>query len=870
MANRLKTPKKPKPDPEKLKPEAEEKVTVQEIVKDERTHKIGGTLSLLICLLLFVAFTSYLFTWRQDQDKVFNGASILDPSTDIRTENLLGNLGAYISHQFFYNGFGIASYLFCTLFFVIGINGLAGRKIFSIWRNIRYLIAGLIFFSVAASFVFPASQFPWGGAVGDVSSEWLTRFLGWLGTAALLTVAGFAYFIWRFNPVFEIPDRKVRATPAASAAIDENEPSITPLSDEEPEPENLESSATTSSVPLKGNSLKGTKGGPVVIMPPVEPTPSSNFQLIEKEPFPHINFPDDPEYEEALEDQEENEVAVEEPALPAKPFEPEPLPALPSGRFVNPPAKGSADDLELEIKTVADETEEEIVTPVKKLELEPYEPTLDLRDYKYPSLDILETHGSEKIVHDPAELEANKKQIISTLENYDITIQKISATVGPTVTLYEIVPAPGVRISRIKNLEDDIALSLAALGIRIIAPIPGKGTIGIEVPNVKKTVVSMKTLLASEKFQNNSFSLPIAIGKKIDNENFIVDLTTMPHLLMAGATGQGKSVGLNAILVSLLYKKHPSQLKLVLVDPKKVELSLYRTIEKHFLAKLPGEDEAIITDTKKVINTLNALCIEMDNRYDLLKEAGSRNIREYNEKFIRRKLNPEKGHQFLPFIVLVVDEFADLIMTAGKEIEMPIARLAQLARAVGIHLIIATQRPSVNIITGTIKANFPARIAFKVSSKIDSRTILDTGGAEQLIGKGDMLISYNGELTRLQCAFVDTPEVEEICDFIGDQRGYPQAFLLPEYVDERELEGKEFDMGDRDSLFEDAARIIVQNQVGSTSLLQRRMKLGYNRAGRLMDQLEAAGIVGPSQGSKAREVLIKTEMDLEQHLQALG
>jgi S-DNA-T family DNA segregation ATPase FtsK/SpoIIIE len=408
------------------------------------------------------------------------------------------------------------------------------------------------------------------------------------------------------------------------------------------------------------------------------------------------------------------------------------------------------------------------------------------------------------------------------------------------------------------------------LGIRIIAPIPGKGTIGIEVPNVKKTVVSMKTLLSSERFQNSSHSLPIAIGKRIDNENFIVDLAAMPHLLMAGATGQGKSVGLNAILVSLLYKKHPSQLKFVLIDPKKVELSIYRHIERHFLAKLPGEEDAIITDTKKVIYTLNALCIEMDNRYDLLKEAGARNIKEYNEKFTKRKLNPEKGHQYLPFIVLVVDEFADLIMTAGKEVEMPIARLAQLARAIGIHLIIATQRPSVNIITGTIKANFPARIAFKVSSKIDSRTILDTGGAEQLIGKGDMLISYNGELTRLQCAFVDTPEVEQVVEFIGDQRGYPQAFLLPEYVDEKEAEGRDFDSSQKDPLFEDAARMIVQNQMGSTSLLQRRMKLGYNRAGRLMDQLEAAGIVGPSLGSKARDVLIKTEMDLQQHLDAMG
>jgi S-DNA-T family DNA segregation ATPase FtsK/SpoIIIE len=526
------------------------------------------------------------------------------------------------------------------------------------------------------------------------------------------------------------------------------------------------------------------------------------------------------------------------------------------------------DELELEIKAVPEKAEEEETVTVENLP--PYEPTLDLRDYKYPTLNLLENHGGEKIVQDTSELENHKNQIIATLRNYSIEIQKISATIGPTVTLYEIVPAPGVRISRIKNLEDDIALSLAALGIRIIAPIPGKGTIGIEVPNIRKTMVSMRSLLASDKFQNNNFNLPIAIGKKIDNENFIVDLTTMPHLLMAGATGQGKSVGVNAILVSLLYKKHPSQLKFVLIDPKKVELSIYRRIEKHFLAKLPGEDEAIITDTKKVVNTLNALCIEMDNRYDLLKEAGSRNIKEYNEKFIKRKLNPQKGHQYLPFIVLVIDEFADLIMTAGKEIEMPIARLAQLARAVGIHLIIATQRPSVNIITGTIKANFPARIGFKVSSKIDSRTILDTGGAEQLIGKGDMLISYNGELTRLQCAFVDTPEVDEVVDFISNQRGYTQAFLLPEYVDEKDLEGKDFDMGDRDSLFEEAARLIVQNQVGSTSLLQRRMKLGYNRAGRLMDQLEAAGIVGPSQGSKARDVLIKTEMELQEHLDALG
>jgi DNA segregation ATPase FtsK/SpoIIIE, S-DNA-T family len=649
-------------------------------------------------------------------------------------------------------------------------------------------------------------------------SSWMISFLGTIGTGAILLVGTLAYFIWRFNPVINVP--KIPSLPVRNKNA---ETATVPAAAESfiDEPKLFIDEAAN-----KKNKPK--KEGGVVVIPPLE--------LIEKNPDP---LPDNIDM---------GNIHVERPTSP-------PEPAIqPHG-------------LALEIKPPAETAEEEPDDlGERKPEVAPYEPTLDLRDYKYPGMDLLETHGSEKIVQDPAELEANKNQIINTLKNYDIHIQKISATVGPTVTLYEIVPAAGVRISRIKNLEDDIALSLAALGIRIIAPIPGKGTIGIEVPNVKKTVVSMKTLLVSEKFQHSTFSLPIAIGKKIDNENFIVDLAAMPHLLMAGATGQGKSVGLNAILVSLLYKKHPSQLKFVLVDPKKVELSLYRTIEKHFLAKLPGEEDAIITDTKKVINTLNALCIEMDNRYDLLKEAGTRNIKEYNEKFIKRRLNPNKGHQFLPFIVLVIDEFADLIMTAGKEVEMPIARLAQLARAVGVHLIIATQRPSVNIITGTIKANFPARIAFKVSSKIDSRTILDAGGAEQLIGKGDMLISYNGELTRLQCAFVDTPEVEGITEFIGDQRGFPQAFLLPEYVDEKDLDGKDFDLGDKDPLFEDAARLIVQNQVGSTSLLQRRMKLGYNRAGRLMDQLEAAGVVGPNLGSKAREVLIKTEVELDTYL----
>lgn len=500
----------------------------------------------------------------------------------------------------------------------------------------------------------------------------------------------------------------------------------------------------------------------------------------------------------------------------------------------------------------------------------PYDPTLDLPHYKFPTLDLLNDHSGETVMVAKEELEQNKDRIVETLNNYAIRIDKIKATIGPAVTLYEIIPAPGVRISRIKNLEDDIALSLSALGIRIIAPIPGKGTIGIEVPNMKPEIVSVKSLLASEKFRNTAFDLPIALGKTIANESYIADLTKMPHILMAGATGQGKSVGLNAIILSLLYKKHPAQLKFVLVDPKKVELTLFSKIERHFLAKLPDSEEAIVTDTRKVVRTLNSLGVEMDSRYQLLKDAQVRNIKEYNTKFISRRLNPNEGHHFMPYIVMVVDEFADLIMTAGREIETPLTRLAQLARATGIHLVIATQRPSVNIITGTIKANFPARIAYRVISKVDSRTILDSSGADQLVGRGDMLLSTGSDLIRLQCAFVDTPEVERVTDFIGSQRGYPDAHHLPEYYDESdEIERGDFDPNERDELFEEAARIIVQHQQGSTSLIQRKLKLGYNRAGRIIDQLEAAGIVGPFEGSKAREVLVANEMALEQFLRDL-
>ena len=514
------------------------------------------------------------------------------------------------------------------------------------------------------------------------------------------------------------------------------------------------------------------------------------------------------------------------------------------------------DNISIEVEKINEEEKSTKNVDFSNVDSIKFDPTLELRSFKNPSVDLLKDYGDGTIKIDQEELESNKNRIVDTLKNYNIGIKQIKATIGPTVTLYEIVPDAGVRISKIKNLEDDIALSLSALGIRIIAPIPGKGTIGIEVPNKKKSIVSMKSLLSSKKFIESDMELPITLGKTISNETFVVDLTKMPHLLMAGATGQGKSVGINAILTSMIYKKHPAEVKFVLVDPKKIELSIFNKIERHYLAKLSDSDDAIIIDNDKVINTLNSLCIEMDKRYELLKDAMTRNIKEYNEKFISRKLNPENGHTFLPYIVLVIDEFADLIMTAGKEVETPLARLAQLSRAVGIHLIIATQRPSVNVITGLIKANFPARIAFRVTSKIDSRTILDTGGAEQLIGRGDLLYSQSNELTRIQCGFIDTSEVEKLSDYVGSQTGYTSAYILPEFSKEDGKDSSNISLEDRDSMFEEAARVIVSNQQGSASLLQRKLKLGYNRAGRLIDQMEDAGIVGPFEGSKPRQVLI--------------
>ena len=589
------------------------------------------------------------------------------------------------------------------------------------------------------------------------------------------------------------------------------------------------------------------------------------IQQEEDEPILRTTFGENPTAP-VLEEKSEETLTETEPT----PLTVEPTLITPQVEKTGTPTEKPEERLGLEVTETTDEetlSEREINKKLK--ELGDFDPTLELSQFKMPGMDLLNDYGGSKIEIDKEDLEKNKNRIVETLGHYKIGIASISATVGPTITLYEIVPVAGIRISKIKNLEDDIALSLAAEGIRIIAPIPGRGTIGIEVPNAKKNTVSMLEVLKSEKFQNCDMELPIAFGKTISNETYVVDLAKMPHLLMAGATGQGKSVGLNAILASLLYKKHPSQVKFVLVDPKKVELTLFNKIERHYLAKLPGEEDAIITDTKKVVNTINSLCIEMDDRYELCKQAQCRNIKEYNKKFISRRLNPNDGHRYLPYIVLVIDEFADLIMTAGKEIETPIARLAQLARAIGIHLIVATQRPSVNVITGMIKANFPARVAFKVTSSIDSRTIMDSKGAEQLIGMGDMLISTGNDLTRLQCAFIDTPEVEKICEFIGSQRAYPQAHLLPEYEAEAEAVGGKADLEDKDAMFDEAALLVVQHQSGSTSMIQRRLRLGYNRAGRIIDQLEAAGVVGPFEGSKARKVMVRDEMELEELLNKL-
>ena len=825
------------------------------VFKDERFVKISGLVLMVSGAYLLVALVSYFFTYQIDQDKVLSGTSqLFTPETKVA--NWLGKFGALVAHWFMYRAFGASSFLLVPALLMYGLQRITGKT----FINTAVFNARLIFLTIWSSMILALffSDTVWfmGGGFGYHLNAWLGNYVGTVGLVVLLAFAMLSALVVSFNINFKWPEKKEQQE--TDAIEDEWKESV-------PQNELLKNTTT----PLHAYSE------------PIEPTltPEEEAALLNFE-FKTVQ-PEQVKEEtiEVVSPKEENDAITEAP-LSDPDFEviqriEEEINAEQkvelSTQLVEEEKKSG--DPEFQINTTSAEpeiTQEENKAAALVEQFGEYDPTLDLGSYQFPSFDLLQDYGNSQGKVSQDELIANKNRILSTLKNYGIEIDKISATVGPTVTLYEIVPAAGVRISKIKNLEDDIALSLAALGIRIIAPIPGKGTIGIEVPNQTPEMVPMRNILSSEKFNNSQFELPIALGKTISNEIFIADLAKMPHLLMAGATGQGKSVGLNAILVSLLYKKHPSQVKFVLVDPKKVELTLFNKIERHFLAKLPNAEDAIITDNTKVIHTLNSLCIEMDNRYALLQDAQVRNIKEYNAKFVQRKLNPNDGHKFLPYIVLVVDEFADLIMTAGKEVETPIARLAQLARAIGIHLIIATQRPSVNIITGTIKANFPARIAFRVTSKIDSRTILDSGGADQLIGRGDMLLSTGNDLIRIQCAFVDTPEVEKITEFIGNQRAYPSAFLLPEYVGEEGDSGKEdIDLSERDKMFDEAAKLIVQFQQGSASFLQRKLKLGYNRAGRIVDQMEAAGVIGPFEGSKAREVLVKDMAQLEEILQRL-
>lgn len=784
--------------------------------------KVTGLLLILLSVFLLIALISYIFTGKQDQDILQgNGIGIIFDQ-DINVQNWIGSFGAWLAQVFAYDGFGIASLLFVPALFIVGVKLLFGTTLYPINKVVKQLVIGLILFSILFAYLLP--NYPiFGGSFGFYVNTWLEGVLGFVGTAILLFVSFITYLAWEFNVDPTLIPEKLSSI-FSSKTIDEED-----VNEENTYIKDDFSPAEIENVYVEADEIE-----------PLETEELAEDSVVEE-----------------LEIASSTEIPLEE--------------TIAEEEVLTEDSEKEGDGFTVKIAKDNDLllSDKEIKAKSKDLvdEIGEYDPRLDLSNYRFPTVDLLKDYGVNTDVQvTKEELEKNKDKIVTTLNNYNIKIAKIKATIGPTVTLYEIVPAPGVRISKIKNLEDDIALSLAALGIRIIAPIPGKGTIGIEVPNIKPSIVAMRTLISSEKFQNSKMDLPIALGKTISNETFIFDLAKMPHLLMAGATGQGKSVGLNAILVSLLYKKHPAEIKFVLVDPKKVELTLYNKIERHFLAKLPNEENAIITDTTKVIHTLNSLTIEMDDRYDLLKDAQVRNIKEYNTKFIARKLNPENGHRFLPYIVVVIDEFADLIMTAGKEVETPIARLAQLARAIGIHLIIATQRPSVNIITGSIKANFPARVAFRVMAKIDSRTILDAGGADQLIGRGDMLLTTGQELIRLQCGFVDTPEVDEITTFIGSQRAYPEALILPEYVGEETTALNDIDADDRDAKFMDAARIVVLHQQGSASLLQRKLKLGYNRAGRIIDQLESAGIIGPFEGSKARQVLVIDELSLEQLL----
>ncbi|MCS6974732.1 MAG: DNA translocase FtsK [Cyclobacteriaceae bacterium] len=775
-----------------------------------------GLVLLVSSLFLLVSFISYLFTGKADMSLLVNtgnDSSLMDTARE--AENWLGYVGAWVSHQFIYNGFGISSFFIPPLLFFLGFKlafkhtlvRLFPATVFAVFIGLWLC---LLFGYISYTHDGPASWSYLGGRIGYLLAGISHGLLGW-GTFMLLALSLFIFIIFFFN---------------------------------------------ITSIPL---------------FQPANPKPIGNDALVDEEKIP-ASYTDEKDNWPAHVVQPEvsnNPTKQTEPAVPAAEVNldvEKPQPPQREIKEVREPkeAKETKEpDFIIEERTETDEIAGQLVE-----EQGVYDPTLELKNYKFPPLELLNEYDNARVQVTQEELNQNKDKIVATLTNFKIGITSIKATIGPTVTLYEIVPDAGIKISRIKNLEDDIALSLSALGIRIIAPIPGKGTIGIEVPNKNREMVGIRSVLATQAFQKTDKELPVALGKTISNEVFVIDLAKMPHLLVAGATGQGKSVGLNVILTSLLYKRHPATLKFVLVDPKKVEMSLFSKIERHYLAKLPNSEEAIITDTRKVVHTLNSLCIEMENRYEILKDAGARNLKEYNAKFVARKLNPKDGHRFLPYIVLVIDELADLMMTAGKEVETPIARLAQLARAIGIHLVVATQRPSVNVITGVIKANFPARLSFRVTSKVDSRTILDTGGADQLVGMGDMLLSSGSDIIRLQCPFVDTAEIERICEYIGSQRGYDSAYLLPEFEDE-DSGVAAVDLADRDVLFEEAARLIVMHQQGSTSLIQRKLKLGYNRAGRLIDQLEAAGIVGPFEGSKAREVLIKDEVSLEQLLNSL-
>jgi DNA segregation ATPase FtsK/SpoIIIE, S-DNA-T family len=786
-------------------------------LKDPRFKLATGFFLMIVGVYLFLALFSYLFTGKADQSVVeaMGDTSLIESGKE--AENWLGLYGAWVSHIFIYRWFGIAAFAIPPLLFIIGFRVVFNRQLLPIYSFAVFSIFSGLWLCLLLGYMTMINEgvSEWsflGGGLGIALATLSEGMFGW-GTFLILILTLFVFIVFFFNitsiPAFQVRDPK----PMGNDAIVNQ--------DDRPD----------------------------------EPLFSSYND--EKDNWPDQAVTDEPEPEMVL--------TTKEP-----PGEQEPVTA------------GSSQELTLQIEpqrkqepkaepefTIEEPVDTEKLAEQLVQEQGLYDPTLDLSTYQFPPLDLLNEYDAGKAGVSQEELNQNKDRIVATLVNFKIGIQSIKATIGPTVTLYEIVPDAGIKISRIKNLEDDIALSLSALGIRIIAPIPGKGTIGIEVPNKNREMVSIRSVFSTPSFAKTDKELPVALGKTISNEVLVIDLAKMPHLLVAGATGQGKSVGLNVILTSLIYKRHPSQLKFILVDPKKVEMSLYSKLERHYLAKLPNAEEAIITDTRKVVHTLNSLCIEMENRYEILKDAGARNLKEYNAKFVARKLNPKEGHRFLPYIVLVIDELADLMMTAGKEVETPIARLAQLARAIGIHLVVATQRPSVNVITGVIKANFPARLSFRVTSKVDSRTILDSGGADQLVGQGDMLLSSGSDVIRLQCPFVDTPEVEKVCDFIGSQRGYDSAYLLPEYEGDDEGGVADVDLAERDALFEDAAKLIVMHQQGSTSLIQRKLKLGYNRAGRLIDQLEAAGIVGPFEGSKAREVLIKDELSLEQLLTTL-